>query len=607
MKFYKEKFRQIRKQKKISLKKVTAQIGKSYRTLLAWEKGDRNPGESDIRILSQLLDISVSEISDLKELTVSKPTPYYHDALGDLERLQREFTGELSLEKQTYLLSLKNELEHMTAQVNMLKKINRRQKIVIDSLYTFIYEKDRKLKFVDANTSFLSYLNIPIEEIIGKKNIDLFAPKDFEELSKIEREVLSKGTRIVNREITIPGSNGRKRGMLSIYPVYGETEEVSRIVCSLTDISPLYAEQNRRKMMEFTINQLNDAVWIILDKPIPHFLFLSNAAAKIYGRPLDDFYKDHRVWQELIHPEDRKRVMERVNNVNDFPRKTQYRVIHPDGSIHWIESKAYKKLDKNSNSIVFGTLRDITKEKEDEAEKNLLHSVIDKFEEIVWIGSKNKQDKGSFKLHYINSKACGDIIGYSDEELIENPNIWNNSIHQDDKDRIMQMYEKDKFPRISKYRIIHKNKTMKYIQDREYRINDELYFGFIKDISEDMYNTELLEYFKDSVNHLNGVFWIKELKPLERIIFISNSIEEIIGFKPDELTSEIWKRRILESDGKRVEKAYNIQSERRVPLVYKIRHRDGTLHTVDEMWFDVKEVSSKTIKFGFIRDITKKL
>ena len=561
MKFNKENFKLIRKRKAISLKKITSQIGKSYRTLLAWEKGERNPGESDIRILAQLLDVSVSEISDLKDITTSD-TPYYHHSLGALEQLHREFSGDLPLEKQTYLLNLRNELEQLTAEVKMLKIANNRQKLVIDSLHTFIYTKDTQLRFIDANVSFLSYLNIPLEELIGKNNHELFASKDIEELFLIEKEVLFKGARIVDREITIPGSNGIKRGVLSVYPAFNDDEKVTRIICSIKDISAFSAEQKRRKMMEFTINKLNDAVWITANKPVPHFLFVSNSMARIYGRPLDDFYRDHKLWLDLVHPDDRKRISDITKNKDNFPRRTQYRIILPDGSIRWVESSAYKNTDQHYNNIIFGTIRDITKEKEAEIEKNLLHSVIGKFEEIVWIGSRNKHNDRNFKLHYINSNACEDIIGFSDTELVDDPYIWDNSIHPEDRERMTAEFNTDKFPRESIYQVVHRDSTVKTIKDREYKVNDDLYFGFVKDISDDLHNLELLRYFKASVNNLNGVFWIKQILPEEKIIFIGDAIEKVVGYSAENLTSKLWHSRILEDDRGRVQKAYGRFAEK---------------------------------------------
>jgi transcriptional regulator with XRE-family HTH domain len=380
MKFNKENFRIIRKKKKISLKKITAQIGKSYRTLLAWEKGERNPGESDVRVLAQLLNISISEISDLKDFTITN-FPDYHYSSDALEQRHREFCEKFSIENQNNL-HLKNELELVTAEVKILKKINNRQKGIIDSLHKFIY----------------------------------------------------------------------------------------------------------------------------------------------------------------------------------------------------------------------------TKEEEAKAEKNLLQSIINKFEEIVWIGDKNKRSKGDFCLRYFNSKACVDIMGFTDIDLINDPEIWINSIHPEDRNRIIEEFGMDKFPRKSKYRIIHRDDTVKYIEDKEYKVNNDLHFGIIKDISKDKHNSALLKYFKGSVNQLSGVFWIKQTLPEERIIFIGDSIEEIIGINAGSLTSELWHRHILDEDRVRVKKAYRTFTDRKIPLIYRIRHSNGSIHAVDEVWFEIQKRVASTIKFGFIRD-----
>ena len=107
------------------------------------------------------------------------------------------------------------------------------------------------------------------------------------------------------------------------------------------------------------------------------------------------------------------------------------------------------------------------------------------------------------------------------------------------------------------------------------------------------------------MNQLNGIFWIKEIFPEEKIIFIGDDIEKIIGFSSEKITSKLWHSRVIIEDRNRVEKAYKTVAERKIPLVYKVKHKNGSIHTVDEVWFKIKKLGVKTIKFGFIRDTSE--
>ena len=66
MKFYADQFRRIRKEKHLSMENVALRMGIVRRTLSIWENKKRIPSEAKIRMLANVLNISVEIISDLK-------------------------------------------------------------------------------------------------------------------------------------------------------------------------------------------------------------------------------------------------------------------------------------------------------------------------------------------------------------------------------------------------------------------------------------------------------------------------------------------------------------------------------------------------------------
>jgi PAS domain S-box-containing protein len=606
MKFYREQFRNIRKSKKISLKHVTNQIGKSYRTLLAWEKGERMPGESDIRILAQILSVDISEISSLEDFNQSK-NPYYYSSLNALDLVSRESSGDLSLEQKTYILKLKSELEHLSSEIKMLKRVNRKQKNIIDSLHEIVYTKDNKLKFTDANPTLLAYLEISLHEIIGKNNHDLFSSKDIEDLTAIEKHALNTGMRMVNKEITIPGSNGKKRGIFCVTPIHGDNDKVTGLVCSLKDITPFVTADKRMKMMDDVINRLTESVWIISFKPVSHFLFMSKSIADIYGRTPDEFYKSYKLWQEIIHPDDKQMVLDKIkhNADSDFPRKTVYRILHKDGSVRWIESKSFKNYDDDDNDIIFGIIRDITETRNYQAKQNLLYNVIDKFSEIVWIGNYDKEKQ--FRALYLNKYACKKISGYSDKELVEDTGKWFGNIAPKDREKVLNIGSDLKnYPYEIKYKIKRKDGKNAIVKSRGFAGEDGLFYGFIQDITKSEKNIKILQYFKDYINSQKSIFWIKRFRPNEKFIFISDSIESMLGYKPSEITAKFWRKKIVHPrDLPKIEQVHTQIYENMPSMKYNVVHKDGTVKLIEEVKYDSTNAADTSIRFGFFREIEK--
>ena len=91
---YKQKLKLIRKSKKVTQEELGRVLGKTGDIIGYWEQGKRNPGESDIRMMSTYLNIPVQEISDLSEfqkLKKSKSSDFMDMKLKELDSLLEEY------------------------------------------------------------------------------------------------------------------------------------------------------------------------------------------------------------------------------------------------------------------------------------------------------------------------------------------------------------------------------------------------------------------------------------------------------------------------------------------------------------------------------------
>ena len=88
---------------------------------------------------------------------------------------------------------------------------------------------------------------------------------------------------------------------------------------------------------------------------------------RLYGTTKDNFSGAYEVWQTLLHPEDRGRVDEEFNAAlrGEKELDCQFRIVWPDGSIHYIRANALVKWNASGKPIqIVGTNRDITSQKE---------------------------------------------------------------------------------------------------------------------------------------------------------------------------------------------------------------------------------------------------
>lgn len=95
--------------------------------------------------------------------------------------------------------------------------------------------------------------------------------------------------------------------------------------------------------------------------------YISDEVEKISGYPAADFINSQiRSYASIIHPDDRKRVEERVDKAIEKkgPFEIEYRVVCEDQSIRWVYEKGQGAFDEEGNVLwLDGAIFDITERK----------------------------------------------------------------------------------------------------------------------------------------------------------------------------------------------------------------------------------------------------
>ena len=111
-------------------------------------------------------------------------------------------------------------------------------------------------------------------------------------------------------------------------------------------------------------------VFFVLDSN-KNLLYLSPAYESVYGRPREAMINDPEEWKRVIVEEDQERLLRWVEPITAGAGEAQcqYRIRKPDGSIRWLESRAFPVKNRSGEFYrVAGLTTDITERKQLEQE-----------------------------------------------------------------------------------------------------------------------------------------------------------------------------------------------------------------------------------------------
>jgi PAS domain S-box-containing protein len=113
-----------------------------------------------------------------------------------------------------------------------------------------------------------------------------------------------------------------------------------------------------------------DEVFFSIDVINNKFLQISDACLEIYGSEPEEFYEDPSLWLKVIHPKDSEIGEEMMESCQRKNVLKEYRIIQPDKSVYWVQSKLVPTFDSDAKLIrIDGITSNITSQKT--AEKKL--------------------------------------------------------------------------------------------------------------------------------------------------------------------------------------------------------------------------------------------
>ncbi|HEY1230008.1 MAG TPA: PAS domain-containing protein, partial [Ramlibacter sp.] len=96
---------------------------------------------------------------------------------------------------------------------------------------------------------------------------------------------------------------------------------------------------------------------------------------RLHGMPPGSPTPDRATYQSILHPEDRDRVIEALERsiAGTGWHRLEYRVVWPDGTLHWLEARGRVKRDASGRPVTMaGVCQDITRRKHNELDLEFL-------------------------------------------------------------------------------------------------------------------------------------------------------------------------------------------------------------------------------------------
>ncbi|MFH2092925.1 MAG: PAS domain S-box protein [Pseudomonadota bacterium] len=162
--------------------------------------------------------------------------------------------------------------------------------------------------------------------------------------------------------------------------------------------------------------------------PDGNYEYVSPASKQIFGYTPEQIYQSKKIILKAIHPEFKdffKKAWKRLEK-GQLPSFFEYKIIHRDGNIRWLNQRNVLIRDKQGNPVaVEGIITDVTLRKQMEQQlkesKEQYKQLSDATFEAIFLLEKG---------HCISqNKSAQEMFGYSDQEAFGKPAIeW---IHPD--------------------------------------------------------------------------------------------------------------------------------------------------------------------------------
>jgi len=191
------------------------------------------------------------------------------------------------------------------------------------------------------------------------------------------------------------------------------------------------------------VEQVPAVVYIDSDGQRPDSLYVSPQAERVFGYPPSAYTADPELWRDNTHPEDRPLVGEAWGRAraNGEAFECEYRVRHRDGRWLWVRDGAVPVRGADGRIRAWqGVLHDVTAQKEAEralrGAEEKYRALVENMPAVVYLVAPDDDRRTLYVSPQVER-----ALGYAREEWLDQPDIWMELLHPDDREQTLAAHD----------------------------------------------------------------------------------------------------------------------------------------------------------------------
>ena len=380
------------------------------------------------------------------------------------------------------------------------------------------------------------------------------------------------------------------------------------------------------------VEQLPVVVYVDTDDQRPSTTYISPNVEQLLGFPPQRFLEDPALWIRCMHPDDRERIQALRDEVwsSGARYRSEYRMFRRDGEEVWLRDSSVLVVSDEGQRLAWqGVIEDITTERRAEQEirasEARYRALVERVPAVVYEMGPDDERQTLFVSPHVEQ-----VLGYSREEWLDQPDIWIELLHADDREVVLAKHDRHNEtgePWDLEYRLIASDGRVVWVHDRASLIRGlergaAAWHGVMIDITAEHDATEMLLLHKEDlerrvaertielqeanelmaleigerrrmeaelrdvedryrglVEHMPGIAYVWDVRPgaeARTFAYVSPRIEDILGFSPEEWHASA---RVHPHDQARVSEAVDrsVRTGEAFVMEYRYLAKDGSV------------------------------
>jgi PAS domain S-box-containing protein len=321
-------------------------------------------------------------------------------------------------------------------------------------------------------------------------------------------------------------------------------------------LDPFSSRSRTRELVE----QLPVVVFVDTDDLRGATVYISPNVEKVLGHPQAKILDDHELWYRSIHPDDRDEFWRSWEDAwtRGTPFRAEYRLLGPDREETWVRESSVLVLSESGHRLAWqGVVEDLTAEKRSQEEvresESRYRALVERVPAVVY-----EMDPDDERRTLYVSPHVEQVLGYSRAEWLDQPDIWIELLHADDREVVLAQHDKHSEtgePWDLEYRLIASDGRVVWVHDRAILIRGRdrgspAWHGVMIDITAEHDAKEMLLLHQEDLER--------------RVDERTNELQEA-----NELMAlEIGERRRMENELRQVEERYRRLVENMPGIAY---------------------------------------